>query len=75
MKGIHKGISYGLVVVLCLFGAAGMSAQAKPGAAEEDKPWVAPDDARKVKNPVAPTPQNLAAAAQLFHDNCAGCHG
>jgi len=75
MKGIHIRISFGLALVLCLFGAVGMLAQAKPAAADEDKPWVAPDDARKVKNPIAPTPQNLAAAAQLFHDNCAGCHG
>jgi mono/diheme cytochrome c family protein len=75
MKGIHKGISFGLAAVLCLFGAVGVFAQAKPATPDEDKPWVAPDDARKVKNPIAPTPQNLAAAAQLFHDNCAGCHG
>src|SRR5260370_26686114 len=75
MRGIHKRISFGLVPVLFLLGVVGMFAQAKPGAADDDKPWVAPDDARKVKNPVAATPQNLAAGAQLFHDNFAGCHG
>jgi mono/diheme cytochrome c family protein len=39
------------------------------------KPWVAPDDARKVKNPVPATPENLTAGAQLFQDNCLLCHG
>jgi mono/diheme cytochrome c family protein len=44
-------------------------------AQDENKPWVAPDDARKIKNPVPATPENLAAGAQLFKDNCVLCHG
>jgi mono/diheme cytochrome c family protein len=43
--------------------------------AADDKPWVAPDDALKVKNPVKPTPANLSDAAELFRDNCETCHG
>jgi len=39
------------------------------------KPWVAPADARAVKNPVPVTPEGLAAAAKLFQDNCVLCHG
>jgi mono/diheme cytochrome c family protein len=39
------------------------------------KPWVAPEDARKVKNPVPATPDNLAAGAQTYTDNCMLCHG
>jgi len=73
--GLNTRMALCWAPVLCLLVAVGGVAQAKPAAAEEEKPWVAPDDARKVKNPVAPTPDNLAAAAQLFHDNCAGCHG
>ena len=38
-------------------------------------PWVAPDDAKKVKNPVPPTQETLAEAQQLFTDNCVLCHG
>lgn len=57
------------VLALLVF-SAGIAA-----AADEYKPWVAPDAARQVKNPVPATPQNLAAAAQTFTDNCAQCHG
>jgi len=38
-------------------------------------PWVAPDDAKKVKNPIPPTQETLAAAQDLFTDNCLLCHG
>jgi mono/diheme cytochrome c family protein len=34
-----------------------------------------PDDAKKVKNPIPSTPENLAAGEQLFSDNCVLCHG
>jgi mono/diheme cytochrome c family protein len=44
-------------------------------AADDDKPWVAPEAARQVKNPVPVNPESLAAGAQLFHENCAPCHG
>jgi hypothetical protein len=39
------------------------------------KPWVAPDEAREVINPVPATPENLEAGAGLFKDNCVLCHG
>ena len=39
------------------------------------KPWVAPADARAVKNPVPVTPEGLAAAEKLFKENCVMCHG
>ena len=44
-------------------------------AAEDDKPWVAPEEARQVKNPIPVNPESLAAGTQLFHENCAPCHG
>jgi mono/diheme cytochrome c family protein len=44
-------------------------------AADDAKPWVAPEDARKVKNPVPANQENLAAADQIFRDNCMLCHG
>ena len=43
--------------------------------AQDIKPWVAPDEARKVENPVPATPENLEAAAELYKDNCVLCHG
>jgi mono/diheme cytochrome c family protein len=44
-------------------------------AADDEKPWVAPEAAKQVKNPVPVNPESLAAGAQLFHENCAPCHG
>jgi mono/diheme cytochrome c family protein len=44
-------------------------------AQDDNSLWVAPDDAKKVHNPVKPTPDGLAAAAQLYKVNCSGCHG
>lgn len=43
--------------------------------ADDDKPWVAPEAAKQVKNPVPVNPQTLAVGAQLFHENCVPCHG
>jgi mono/diheme cytochrome c family protein len=48
---------------------------AQVAAADDDKPWVAPEAARQVKNPVPVNPESLAAGSQLFHENCAPCHG
>jgi mono/diheme cytochrome c family protein len=44
-------------------------------AADDDEPWVAPAEARTVKNPVPANPASLAAGAKTFNDNCAPCHG
>lgn len=40
-----------------------------------DEKWVAPPEAKKLKNPVAPTADNLNAARAIFMDKCANCHG
>jgi mono/diheme cytochrome c family protein len=40
-----------------------------------EKNWPVPEEAKKVKNPVAVTPENLAAAKTIFLDECAQCHG
>jgi mono/diheme cytochrome c family protein len=44
-------------------------------ATAHDKDWPVPADAAKVKNPVAPTSDNLAAAKAIYMDKCANCHG
>ena len=48
---------------------------AAAAAADDDKPWVAPDAAKQVKNPLPSNPENQAAGGQLYHENCAPCHG
>src|ERR1700693_2852174 len=48
---------------------------ARVAAADDDKPWVAPDAAKQVKNPIPVNAQTVAAGEQLYHENCAPCHG
>jgi mono/diheme cytochrome c family protein len=38
-------------------------------------PWVAPPEARAVKNPLKKTPDVLSAGAETFKENCEVCHG
>ena len=78
MTGLNKGASSrlariagaGLVLGLSIFAVGRVAAQQT-----EPAPWVAPDDAKKVKNPVASNAESLAAGEQLFTDNCVLCHG
>jgi mono/diheme cytochrome c family protein len=78
MSGFNKGafmwlaraIGACLVFGMCIFAIGRVAAQEATPA-----PWVAPDDAKKVKNPFPPTQETLADAEQLFTDNCVLCHG
>ena len=62
-----KGISLFVIAVAALLFAGWTAAH--------DKDWPVPPEAAKVKNPVAPTPDNLAAAHAIYMDKCANCHG
>jgi mono/diheme cytochrome c family protein len=42
---------------------------------ERDKPWVVPEEVKKLKNPVAPSEATLQAARGMYLDECAQCHG
>ncbi len=64
-----------LIAALGLLFAGVWGAKLAAAAADEDKPWTVPEAARKVKNPVHVTPDSLAAGLQLYHENCAACHG
>jgi len=65
MSGFDKGASLWLaraagaclVLGICIFTIGRVAAQETTPA-----PWVAPDDAKKVKNPFPPTQETLAAA-------------
>jgi mono/diheme cytochrome c family protein len=67
---LARGIGAGLVLGMCIFASGRVAAQETTPA-----PWVAPDDAKKVKNPIPPTQETLADAEMLFTDNCVLCHG
>jgi mono/diheme cytochrome c family protein len=55
-----------------LSASPGLPAQEKPAA---PVPWVAPADARAVKNPLKKTPDVLKAGQETFRENCEVCHG
>jgi mono/diheme cytochrome c family protein len=42
---------------------------------ERDKPWVVPEEVKKLKNPIAPSESTLKAARGIYMDECAQCHG
>ena len=63
----------GILGMLALL--ASLAFVARVTAADDDAPWVAPDAARQVKNPVPVNPQTLAAGEATFHENCVPCHG
>jgi mono/diheme cytochrome c family protein len=79
MSGFNKGTALWLARAtgVCLVLGIGIFAFGRVAAQEAPPPppWVAPDDAKKVKNPIPPTQETLAAAQQLFTDNCVLCHG
>jgi len=39
------------------------------------KDWVVPDSATKIKNPVKPAPENIKAGKSLYDLHCKSCHG
>lgn len=43
--------------------------------AQDSATWVAPPDKSGVANPVAVTPESLAAGLRLYTQHCAACHG
>jgi len=70
---VARAAGAGLLFGVCIFAVGRIAAQEQTQTVPP--PWVAPDDAKKVKNPMPSTPENLAAGEQLFSDNCVLCHG
>jgi mono/diheme cytochrome c family protein len=58
------------LVIAMLFGL-GMLSRAD----ENNSLWLAPENQKKLQNPVKPSSEGLAAGAHLYKLNCAGCHG
>lgn len=44
-------------------------------ATQQHKPWVVPDEFKKLQNPLQPSESNLRFARELYFDKCAQCHG
>jgi len=62
-----KGITVGVALASSLLFA--------DWAAAHNTGWVVPPEAKKLKNPVRPTPQNLDSSHAIWLDKCAKCHG
>lgn len=43
--------------------------------AQENKPWVVPEQYKALKNPLPSSESNLNSARQIYADECAQCHG
>ncbi len=70
-KWVFRAAGAGLLFGTCIFAVGRIAAQEQT----TPPPWVAPEDAKKMKNPIPATQENLAAGEQLFSDNCVLCHG
>jgi mono/diheme cytochrome c family protein len=42
---------------------------------QKDRPWVVPEEVKKLKNPLTPSESTLKAAKAIYTDECAQCHG
>jgi mono/diheme cytochrome c family protein len=42
---------------------------------QRDRPWVVPEEVKKLKNPIAPTESTLRAARGIYAEECTECHG
>lgn len=42
---------------------------------QRDRPWIVPEEVKKLKNPVALTESTLRAARGVYREECAECHG
>ena len=61
----------GTVFVLLLVIAAGSAVYAF----FHSGPWIVPEEAKRVPNPLKPSPENLEGGRKLYSDKCAECHG
>ena len=61
----------GSLFVTLLLAAAGAAVYAflHPG------PWIVPEEAKHVPNPLTASPANLAEGRRLYLDKCSECHG
>jgi mono/diheme cytochrome c family protein len=86
MKAVLKALAVLVVLVVLLavaafiwIGSRGISARAEPGAIETAvartmRRLAIPRDARGRQNPVAATPEIIAAGMSHYADHCAACH-
>ena len=57
------------VTLLLVAAGSGVYAFLHPG------PWIVPEEAKRVANPLKPSQADLPGARRLYDDKCAECHG
>ena len=57
------------IVVLLIAAWSGLYAYFHPG------PWIVPEEAKKVANPLEPSQVDLTEARKIYLDKCSECHG
>ena len=68
--GKKSPVAFVLFVTLLLVAAgSGVYAFLHPG------PWIVPEEAKRVANPLKPSQADLPGARRLYDDKCAECHG
>ena len=63
----QKVIFVGLILLICV--VAGYSIY------EENKPWVVPEEFKRLRSPYSASEASLRAARGIYHEECAQCHG
>ena len=71
MKTIGSMLSASALAVVLMLAAGTANAQEKP----KGKPWPAPDNAVKMKNPVKADDASVAEGKELWAQHCKSCHG
>ena len=79
MKGMNVSLRVrqiaGAFVALLLMASFTTRVEAQTAPPKPYVPWVAPPEAKAVKNPLKKTPDVIAAGAETFRENCEVCHG
>jgi mono/diheme cytochrome c family protein len=57
-----------VILLLVIAGAIGFSVL-------QNRPWVVPESAREIKNPISASAADLDTVRPIFRDKCAACHG
>jgi mono/diheme cytochrome c family protein len=57
-----------VILLLVIAGAIGFSIL-------QNRPWVVPESARQLKNPISPAAADLDTIRPIFRDKCSVCHG
>ena len=63
------------VAVVAFASLTGLAREKHETQPEGSSVWEVPEEAKAVPNPVEPTPEALAAGADLYKKHCVMCHG